>query len=75
MSISRLKEQSCRPDSLAKLALEFVEYMQDKGLLRSCINCEHWIGGKTEMCRLANQRPPATVIVTGCAAHTDNIPF
>lgn len=71
----QLKLDTLRDDSVAKLALELAEYMRDKGLLRSCVNCEHWSGAKTELCSLANQRPPATVIVTGCPAHTDNIPF
>lgn len=43
---------------------------------RSCINCTHFDHTK-EICVLANQRPPAKVIVFGCRMHEDvkDIPF
>ena len=75
MNIEQLKRESDREVTVAKIALEFAEYMRDKGLLRNCINCAHWSGAKTEICGLFKMRPPATVIVTGCNEHTDNIPF
>lgn len=45
-------------------------------IYRSCINCIHF-REKTELCNLANQRPPARVIVFGCKEwmDKDQIPF
>ncbi len=46
-----------------------------RGLIRSCINCDSWIR-ETEGCRIANGlRPPAAVIVIGCDAWEEEIPF
>lgn len=41
---------------------------------RCCLNCEHF-SRKTETCFKFGQRPPAEVIVHGCAAHEPSIPF
>lgn len=43
---------------------------------RSCINCLNFKEDQ-EICVLANQRPPAKVIVFGCPMHVDikDIPF
>lgn len=43
---------------------------------RSCCNCIHFNNG-VEICKLANSRPPATVIAYACQAHVhdDEIPF
>lgn len=45
-------------------------------IYRSCMNCEYFIE-KTEICKLANQRPPARIIAYGCEEWTDydEIPF
>lgn len=45
-------------------------------MYQCCLNCEHF-KEKTEMCLLANQRPPARVIVYGCNSwqDLDSIPF
>ena len=52
------------------------------GVIRTCINCEHWEGNvvnaekRKEECRLApGQRPPALVLVLGCDAWQQEIPF
>lgn len=52
------------------------------GVIRSCLNCEHWRGNsidgteRIEECRLApGSRPPATVIVLGCDSWDMDIPF
>lgn len=50
---------------------------KQNGLLRSCLNCHHFIEAK-EGCKLANmQRPPARVIAYGCPSweDKDEIPF
>ena len=43
---------------------------------QSCINCVNFVE-QTEKCTLAQQRPPARVIVFGCQCYVDNqeIPF
>lgn len=43
---------------------------------QSCISCIHFVE-LTEICKLANQRPPARVLVFGCKMHEDikDIPF
>jgi hypothetical protein len=46
-----------------------------RGLIRTCINCDYWTHDKEE-CKLApGQRPPVTIIVLGCDAWMEEIPF
>lgn len=42
---------------------------------RNCLNCQHFT--VMEICKLANQRPPAKVICYGCDLHDDieGLPF
>ncbi len=42
---------------------------------QTCITCEHF--NEQEICKIANQRPPAKVIVYGCDSwyNRDEIPF
>ncbi len=43
---------------------------------RCCPNCEHFEGGKLELCKLNGKHPPATVIAFGCEMFADNeVPF
>lgn len=44
-------------------------------LFQTCTTCEHF--SKEEICKLANQRPPANVIADGCTEYKDfdEIPF
>jgi len=42
--------------------------------LPTCVACEHFTE-KTELCRLADARPPARVIAHGCASFVPDIPF
>lgn len=48
----------------------------DEYPFRNCLNCTHF-DMKTEICKLANMRPPTKVIVYGCKEHDDVgvIPF
>jgi hypothetical protein len=39
-----------------------------------CIDCLHFIEGQ-ELCTVANSRPPARVIVSGCPKFLEDIPF
>ncbi len=61
--------QSIIADGLARIAAE-------NHIYRSCINCFNF-NEKNELCKLANQRPPAKVIVFGCRMwdDKDGIPF
>lgn len=46
-----------------------------RGVIRTCINCDNWEKQKEE-CKLApGQRPPVIVIVYGCQAWMEEIPF
>ncbi len=51
-------------------------FSRDTYPFQSCINCKNFNHGK-ETCDLANQRPPAKIIVFGCVQYEDNqdIPF
>lgn len=44
---------------------------------KSCLNCINFREHQNEICGLANQRPPARVIVLGCRMweDKDEIPF
>lgn len=47
--------------------------LYSKGLFRNCVRCEHF---SNEICKLANQRPPADIIVNGCKSFLDSeIPY
>lgn len=43
---------------------------------KSCLSCKNFIE-ETEICKLANQRPPAKVICYGCPKYSDieELPF
>lgn len=43
---------------------------------RNCLNCQNF-SEVTEVCKLANQRPPARIICYGCEFHDDikGVPF
>lgn len=45
-------------DGLRRIAAE-------NNIYENCLNCINF-NEPTELCKLANQRPPARVIVTGC---------
>lgn len=53
-----------------KAALQTMDYP-----FQTCITCEYF--NEQEICTVANQRPPAKVIVFGCDSWTDGdeIPF
>lgn len=47
-----------------------------EGVMRSCINCEHWsTKGNNFVCSLANKTPPPETLVFGCESWNFNIPF
>lgn len=50
------------------------DYLKDWFIQKSCLGCQHFIL-KEEICQIANQRPPAKVIVTGCQSHEETAPF
>jgi len=75
----RILSDTVRSDAMNTLALEMAKWMNEVGLFRSCLNCEHWIEGppdnRQQMCGKYKMRPPTKIIVCGCDDHTDNIPF
>lgn len=74
-----------RKDAMDKLALILASHMDEMGMFKTCLNCEHWIEGtqkgtlltpeQRQICGLYKIRPPTKIIVCGCDSHTDNIPF
>ena len=62
-----------RHEGMKKLGFIFTEFLMEKGLFTTCLNCSYWNKEK-EICSYYKQRPPAKVIVIGCETHTD-IPF
>ena len=40
----------------------------------NCVLCEHFTL-ETEICKIANVRPPAKVIVHGCSSFSEVVPF
>lgn len=56
------------------VAQRIATLMDQEKVFRNCTNCEHWRHTE-ERCGKWNARPPATVIVTGCDDHSDEIPF
>lgn len=75
----RILTDNVRRDLISKLALGITNWMDETGLFKSCLNCEHWIEGppdnRQQLCGLYKMRPPTKVIVCGCDSHSDNIPF
>lgn len=75
----RILTDTCRKDAMTKLALILAGNMDDMGMFRTCLNCEHWIEGTPhniqQICGKYKVRPPTKIIVCGCDDHSDNIPF
>lgn len=47
---------------------------KENHIYTSCINCQNF-NEKMEICKLANQRPPARIIVFGCSEWDGGIPY
>jgi hypothetical protein len=58
--------------SLQKCASEIAKAIVEN--METCINCAHF-HEQTEICELAQARPPARVIAHGCPSYTPGIPF
>ncbi len=81
----RILTDTLRKDAMNKLALILAGYMDEMGMFKTCLNCEHWIEGtqvetllppeSRQMCKLYGARPPTKIIVCGCESHSDNIPY
>jgi hypothetical protein len=75
----RILTDTMRKDAMNKLALILAGHMDEMGMFKSCINCEHWIEGPPnnlqQVCGKYKMRPPTKIIICGCDEHTDNIPF
>lgn len=64
-----------RLENLVQLA-ERLHYDLAKALKlhRNCPDCNYF-DERTELCELADERPPARVIARGCARFLNDIPF
>ena len=56
----------------AELAKQVEKYLDS--CLQTCITCDNFTE-KTEICKLANARPPARVIASGCSSYDEKVPF
>jgi hypothetical protein len=56
------------------LAASIADLVEQARLYRSCLTCEHFEEA-TEVCRLAQVRPPARVIALGCPKYFEVPPF
>lgn len=67
-----------RPDAYYDLQSIIVDGLEriakENNIYKSCINCQNF-NMNTEICKLANQRPPARVIVMGCKEWDGGIPY
>lgn len=61
-------------EQLSAVKKEIIEKLDRVIFRQTCITCENF-DHDTEICRLANQRPPAKIIVLGCDKWADDIPF
>lgn len=61
-------------DQKARLTQAILKAMEQEGVGRSCLGCNHF-KEETEVCKLAGKRPPARVIVTGCPSWEELLPF
>lgn len=55
------------------IIIDHQNYMIRRELWQCCVNCVNF--QKDEVCLLFKQRPPASVIVTGCPKWEADIPF
>lgn len=47
-------------------------FLVRQGAVSTCMNCVNWKGGR---CALAESVPPAEVLVFGCTAWDNTLPF
>lgn len=62
------------PLSHLALRVEFHKRLVKLQVVNSCLNCVEW-NPKPETCGKYKARPPAEVIVYGCPAWEEDIPF
>lgn len=60
--------------SPSKLAHQLEEIIEGARLYRSCLTCDHFTEA-TEICGLAQGRPPARIIAMGCEKYLQVPPF
>lgn len=62
--------------AVAKVTIAAVISADGRSQRRTCVECIHFQLG-AELCKLANQRPPAKTIAYGCKSFVseDDIPF
>jgi len=60
---------------LNKLHQRISALLEEARFDHSCLNCEYF-NEPTELCEAhGNVRPPARVLVSGCATHCPKVPF
>lgn len=66
------KEQKAALVGVMQRASQIAADLMD--LKQTCIDCAHF-KESSEICTLANQRPPARTIANGCESFSNNEPF
>jgi len=64
--------------SIEKWSPEYMHMLTKKlikeRIITTCLNCDNF-DKEQEICKLASQRPPASVIASGCVQWVEGLPF
>lgn len=64
-----------KPSEIQQIAMQaFHETLIKHATIKSCLNC-YSFNKDTEVCAVANARPPAQILVYSCPAWDREIPF
>lgn len=66
MTISRFSYLSAKEATALEAAV--ADLIEQARIYRSCVTCQHFTDA-TERCGLAESRPPARIIATGCSSY------
>lgn len=55
-----------------EVAHKLHRFLSRQGAVSTCLNCLHW---REEQCSLASAVPPPQVLVFGCSAWDNTLPF
>lgn len=61
-------EEAKKLEAHNQIAIDFQNKVINNCIWNCCLNCTNY-DSRQELCRLYNQRPPVTIVVTGCDKH------
>jgi uncharacterized protein YqgV (UPF0045/DUF77 family) len=77
MTTKRALRSTPERDADIALAIKLLASSSAKAItdaMETCLSCEHF-DEATEVCALAQARPPARVIAHGCPSYSAQVPF